>query len=94
MSLIAGRWQPDGGADATLPLERSCEAFEGRFHADPVVGEPIGDTGHLGAVLQGALGPEILCPLGDEATAEELGATWLLTSYRMDLDELRQGPPT
>ena len=25
------------------------------------VGEPIGDTGHLGAVLQGALGPEIQC---------------------------------
>ena len=26
--------------------------------------------------------------------AEDLGATWLLTSYRMDVDELRQGPPT
>ena len=26
--------------------------------------------------------------------AHEVGATWLLTSYRMDLDELRKGPPT
>lgn len=28
-----------------------------------------------------------------DALAEELGATWLLTAYRMDLDEVRQGPP-
>lgn len=25
--------------------------------------------------------------------AQEVGATWLLTTYRMDLDELRAGPP-
>jgi hypothetical protein len=25
--------------------------------------------------------------------ADEVGATWLLTAYRMDLDELREGPP-
>lgn len=31
---------------------------------------------------------------GYRSLAEELGATWLLTAYRMDLDELRQGPPT
>jgi hypothetical protein len=28
-----------------------------------------------------------------DAMCEEVGATWLLTSYRMDLDEVRQGPP-
>lgn len=28
-----------------------------------------------------------------DALAEEVGATWLLTAYRMDLDELREGPP-
>lgn len=28
-----------------------------------------------------------------DALAEEVGATWLLTSYRMDLDEVRTGPP-
>lgn len=28
-----------------------------------------------------------------DALAEEVGATWLLTSYRMDLDEVRAGPP-
>jgi hypothetical protein len=28
-----------------------------------------------------------------DALAEEVGATWLLTAYRMDLDEVRQGPP-
>jgi len=28
------------------------------------------------------------------SVADDLGATWLLTSYRMDLDELRKGPPT
>lgn len=29
-----------------------------------------------------------------DALAEAVGATWLLTSYRMDIDEVRQGPPT
>jgi Luciferase-like monooxygenase len=28
-----------------------------------------------------------------DALAEDVGATWLLTSYRMDLDEVRAGPP-
>jgi hypothetical protein len=30
---------------------------------------------------------------GYDALAAEVGATWLLTSYRMDLDEVSQGPP-
>ncbi len=28
-----------------------------------------------------------------DALAEELGATWLLTADRLDLDEVRAGPP-
>jgi hypothetical protein len=31
--------------------------------------------------------------LNYRSLADELGGTWLLTSYRMDVDELRQGPP-
>ena len=28
-----------------------------------------------------------------DALAADVGATWLLTAYRMDLDEVRAGPP-
>jgi len=60
-------------------------------------GEPVTFLGEFFR-LEGVTLPVVPRQERDDAEyrslAHEVGATWLLTSYRMDLDELRKGPPT
>lgn len=92
----AGRW------DGTMPywpaLLAGAVGPEGQTSNGTIDGE-LRDLMALYREVTHDLG-EVVLPrqerddAGYRSLAEELGATWLLTSYRMNLDELRQGPPT
>lgn len=91
----AGRW------DGTMPywpaLLGGTVGPEGQTSSGTVDGE-LRDLMALYREVTDELG-EVVLPRQERddadyrSLAEELGATWLLTAYRMDLDELRRGPP-
>jgi hypothetical protein len=91
----AARW------DGTMPYWPALLEGETGPEGQTSDGTIDGELRDLMAFYRGAadgLG-EVVLPRQDRddhafrSLADEVGATWLLTSYRMELDELRTGPP-
>lgn len=91
----AGRW------DGTMPYWPALLEGDVGPEGQTSTGTIDGELRDLMAFYRGAVDElgEVVLPRQHRddsdyrALADEVGATWLLTSYRMDLDELRQGPP-
>lgn len=79
-ALLGGQTGPEGQT-STGTIEGELREMMDYYH------EVADDPGEVVLPRQKRDDPKY------DALAEEVGATWLLTSYRMDLDEVREGPP-